>query len=83
MATVISVCNWARCVRRCDARCHNAKGPACKCICGGALHGIGSRAAMEKRFDLTDKEILENCRELTIWGELHVKRSEQQPEMFV
>ena len=26
-------------VRRCDSRCHNAKGTRCKCWCGGAFHG--------------------------------------------
>ncbi len=26
--------------RRCDARCHNAKGKRCTCICGGRYHGI-------------------------------------------
>lgn len=26
--------------RRCDAKCHNARGTRCKCICDGANHGI-------------------------------------------
>lgn len=26
---------------RCDARCHNAKRPKCKCVCGGLNHGVG------------------------------------------
>ena len=25
----------------CDARCYNAKGPKCKCVCGGLNHGVG------------------------------------------
>jgi hypothetical protein len=28
-------------VRRCDSRCHNAKGTRCRCWCGGAFHGSG------------------------------------------
>lgn len=24
---------------RCDAKCHNAKGPVCKCMCAGKYHG--------------------------------------------
>ena len=32
---------------RCDARCHNAKGPICKCICGGINHGVGNNLAVE------------------------------------
>lgn len=32
--------------RRCDARCYNAKGPTCHCLCGGRNHGVGvSKAA--------------------------------------
>ena len=26
-------------VRRCDKRCHTAKGTRCKCWCGGFFHG--------------------------------------------
>ena len=26
---------------RCDAKCHNATGPACRCLCGGRFHGMG------------------------------------------
>lgn len=36
-------------VRRCDARCHNAKGTKCRCWCGGKLHGgagAANRAAL-------------------------------------
>ncbi len=28
-------------VRRCDRRCHEAKGTRCKCWCGGYFHGSG------------------------------------------
>ena len=27
--------------RRCDARCYNAKGPKCRCVCDGVNHGVG------------------------------------------
>ncbi len=36
-------------VRRCDKRCHTAKGTRCKCWCGGFFHGsagTASRAAL-------------------------------------
>jgi len=36
-------------VRRCDSRCHNAKGTRCACWCGGAFHGSAgadNRAAL-------------------------------------
>lgn len=31
-------------VRRCNARCHNAKRPRCRCWCGGHFHGSGGAA---------------------------------------
>ena len=33
--------------RRCDARCYDAKGPHCDCICGGKNHGAGLKQAQE------------------------------------
>lgn len=30
-----------RIIGRCDARCYNAKGKKCTCICGGLNHGAG------------------------------------------
>jgi len=33
--------------RRCDARCHNAKGKRCTCWCGGLYHGVGHKKAVE------------------------------------
>lgn len=34
-------------VGRCDARCYNARGGNCSCICGGANHGAGLDRAMD------------------------------------
>lgn len=33
--------------RRCDARCYNAEGGECDCVCGGVNHGKGYAAAAE------------------------------------
>ena len=43
MATLISARGdgWRR---RCDAKCHRARLPACVCICGGRFHGAGAQA---------------------------------------
>lgn len=41
MATLIAAYNSDGCIGRCDARCHNAKGAKCTCICGGKNHGVG------------------------------------------
>ena len=34
-------------IRRCDARCHDAKREECECICGGMNHGVGYAKAIE------------------------------------
>ena len=34
------------CVGRCDAKCYNAWGPECHCICQGANHGAGKQEAI-------------------------------------
>jgi hypothetical protein len=57
LATIISVYNGNGFVGRCDAKCHEAKGDDCNCICGGAFHGVGSRIALEDRFTLSEDEI--------------------------
>ena len=31
-------------VRRCDKRCHTAKGTRCRCWCGGFFHGSSGTA---------------------------------------
>ena len=61
--TLISVYNSGGCVRRCDAKCHDAKEAKCVCICGGVFHGQGSgtpelRQVMESRAP----EVLEGLR---------------------
>jgi len=36
-------------VKRCDSRCHNAKGSRCRCWCGGFFHGgagVANRAVL-------------------------------------
>jgi hypothetical protein len=33
--------------RRCNAKCYNARGPACYCQCNGANHGAGKQQARE------------------------------------
>ncbi|MDD5701388.1 MAG: hypothetical protein PHU23_04980 [Dehalococcoidales bacterium] len=39
MTTIMSWGNSSGTKGRCDARCHNAKGEKCKCMCGGRFHG--------------------------------------------
>lgn len=36
---------------RCDAKCYNAKGPKCTCICGGVNHGAGKNQAIDNTRD--------------------------------
>jgi len=41
MTALIAVYNSGGCVGRCDAKCYNATGGDCDCICGGMNHGSG------------------------------------------
>jgi len=47
MTTLIIYESTSGSKRRCDARCHDAKGEKCVCICEGANHGKGLKQAME------------------------------------
>ncbi|MDR7400506.1 MAG: hypothetical protein QN144_14515 [Armatimonadota bacterium] len=49
--TLIAVYN-SEGVRRCDARCYNAKQPKCSCVCNGANHGKGFTGALEQTRDM-------------------------------
>jgi len=39
MPTLIESLSGSGRRRRCDGTCHSAKGPVCRCICGGLYHG--------------------------------------------
>ncbi len=47
MTTVIAAYDSDGCTGRCDAKCHDATGPDCNCICGGKNHGVGVDKAVE------------------------------------
>lgn len=38
--------------RRCDAKCYDADGPDCTCLCGGMNHGQGLQAALDNTAEL-------------------------------
>lgn len=35
-------------IRRCDSRCHSAKGSRCRCWCGGFFHGKDGAGASNR-----------------------------------
>jgi hypothetical protein len=47
MTTLIASYDNYGCTGRCDAKCYNADGPHCDCICGGMNHGVGKAKAMK------------------------------------
>lgn len=48
MTTMIALYDGeGKCIGRCDARCYNAEGADCGCICGGSNHGKGFQAALD------------------------------------
>jgi len=48
--------------RRCDARCHNATKPRCRCVCGGVNHGVGLEKARANTEQLTDEQLIKTDR---------------------
>lgn len=69
LITLISVYNSDGCVGRCDARCYNADGGACDCVCGGRNHGAGLATAAKNT---------EECAEL--WLERYANEKGLDPE---
>ncbi|MCZ7544885.1 MAG: hypothetical protein M5R40_15785 [Anaerolineae bacterium] len=57
MTTLIAVYDSEGCRGRCDARCYNAKGDKCTCVCGGMNHGAGPQRAMQNTQDLAEEWI--------------------------
>ncbi|OGQ17412.1 MAG: hypothetical protein A2138_26875 [Deltaproteobacteria bacterium RBG_16_71_12] len=51
MTTLITAGNNTS-TRRCDGTCHNAKQPACVCVCAGRFHGKGFQ---EAQYELTEQ----------------------------
>ena len=43
MTTLIALYTGDGCIGRCDAKCYNAWGPECHCICQGGNHGAGKQ----------------------------------------
>lgn len=53
--TVVITWSDGNSTRRCDGKCHNAKGDRCNCICGGRNHGVGEvQAIRNAREDVED-----------------------------
>jgi hypothetical protein len=46
VTALIAVYTGGGCAGRCDAKCYNAWGPECHCICQGANHGLGRQEAI-------------------------------------
>ncbi len=52
MTALIAVYTGDGCIGRCDAKCYNAWGPECHCICQGANHGAGKQEAIDTTREL-------------------------------
>ena len=52
MTALIAVYTGDGCVGRCDAKCYNAWGPECHCICQGGNHGLGRQEAIASTREL-------------------------------
>ena len=43
---------------QCDARCHNAKRPKCKCCCGGHYHGAARDGTLSQKVEAFQDTLL-------------------------
>jgi hypothetical protein len=57
MTTLISYESSGGDQGRCDAKCYNAFGPECTCICQGGNHGIGRLEAIRNTRELAESWI--------------------------
>jgi hypothetical protein len=57
VTTLIHVGNSEGTVGRCDAKCYEAHGGECSCICGGINHGKGLEEARENTLALAKEQI--------------------------
>jgi len=66
MTTILSWGNSQGEKGRCDARCHNAPSDPshCKCMCGGAFHGIARNHDLEQFAAEHATHIIAKAREL-------------------
>ena len=44
-------------IRKCNDRCHNAKGNRCKCVCGGFYHGSNGTVNRQALHGMTEKKV--------------------------
>jgi hypothetical protein len=54
MTTLIAIYNGDGCTGRCDAKCYNAWGPECHCICQGGNHGAGRQEAIDNNREMAE-----------------------------
>jgi len=52
MTTLIAIYTGDGLMGRCDAKCYNAWGPECHCICQGGNHGAGKQEATDNTREL-------------------------------
>jgi len=48
--------------RQCNASCHNARSPKCRCICGGRFHGKAREGMLQECVKQFTKEFLEKAK---------------------
>lgn len=82
MTTLVEVSNGKN-KRRCDAKCYNAKGDKCTCICGGANHGKGLDQAMANTNEHAEEWVDEYQRENPGEPSLDVYIAPSQMPMFL
>jgi len=50
-------------IRRCDRRCHQAKGTRCACVCQGFYHGKNEAMNRQALSEMTEEEVKKTLEE--------------------
>lgn len=82
MTTLIAAYDSDGCVGRCDAKCYNATGEHCDCVCGGANHGVGLKQALENTTEMVEQWMERYREEHPNVGEFKVNPALAQLDMF-
>ncbi len=82
MATVMSWGNSEGTKGRCDSKCHFARDPDCRCMCGGMYHGSKLNGTFEKINREQGEKIMEEAKKLAKLQGYQISFNDVQHELF-
>ncbi len=77
MTTVMRATNPGHYDRRCDDKCHSARGPICDCLCGGRYHGAALDDSLGDRVTQFGEEVFAEAKKK--WPEVVLGGDDEEP----